>query len=201
MYLLLLPISTWFFFSFVVEHVFGYFSDSFQRELSHRYCVFVMSTGGSKFNLFLHCHLEPLHHLFIMSQLSLIKFSYRWICFWILHSNPLLYVLFLWHCLTFIAIIIKVENWWEKIPQFSSVQSLSCVRLFATPWTAAHQVSLSTTNSWSVLKLMSIESVMPSSHLILCRPLLLLPLIFPSIRAFPMSQLFTSGGQSTLTCS
>ena len=64
---------------------------------------------------------------------------------------------------------------------FSSVQSLSCVQLFATPWTAAHQASLSITNSWNLLKLMSIESVMPSNHLILCRPLLL-PSVFPSIR-------------------
>ena len=67
---------------------------------------------------------------------------------------------------------------------FSSVQSLSCVQLFATPWTAAHQASLSITNSWSLPKLMSIESVMPSNHLILCHPLLLLPSIFPSIRVF-----------------
>jgi len=67
----------------------------------------------------------------------------------------------------------------------SSVQLLSCVQLFATPWTAACQASLSIPNSWSLLKLMSIESVMPSIHLILCRPLLLLPSIFPSIRAFP----------------
>ena len=66
----------------------------------------------------------------------------------------------------------------------SSVQSLSRVRLFATPWTEAHQASLSITNSWSLPKLMSIESVMTSNHLILCRPLLLLPLIFPSIRVF-----------------
>ena len=62
----------------------------------------------------------------------------------------------------------------------SSIQSLSCVRLFATPWIAARQASLSITNSRSSLKLTSIESVMPSSHLILCRPLLLLPSIFPS---------------------
>ena len=67
---------------------------------------------------------------------------------------------------------------------FSSVQSLSCVWLFATPWTAAHQASLSITNSQSLPKLVSIESVMPSNHLILCYPLLLLPSIFPSIRAF-----------------
>ena len=61
---------------------------------------------------------------------------------------------------------------------------LSHVRLFATPWTTAHQASLSITNSWSLLKLMSIKSVMPSNHLILCHPLLLLPSIFPSIRVF-----------------
>ena len=68
--------------------------------------------------------------------------------------------------------------------QFSSVQSLSRVRLFATPWVAAYQASLSITNSWSSPKLMSIELVMPSSHLILCCPLLLLPPIPPSIRVF-----------------
>ena len=64
------------------------------------------------------------------------------------------------------------------------VQSLSCVQLFATPWTAAHQASLSITISWSLLKLTSIESVMPSNHLILCRLLLLPPSIFLSIRVF-----------------
>ena len=68
--------------------------------------------------------------------------------------------------------------------QFSSVQSLSRVWLFATSWTAAHQASLSITNSWSPPKTMAIESVMPSNHLILCHPLLLLPSIFPSIRVF-----------------
>ena len=65
------------------------------------------------------------------------------------------------------------------------VQSLSCVRLFVTTWTAAHQASLFFSISQSLLKLMSIESVMPSSHLILCHSLLLLPSIFPSIRVFP----------------
>ena len=68
--------------------------------------------------------------------------------------------------------------------QFSSVQSLSHVQLFATPWIAARQASLSITNSWGLLKLTSIESVMPSNHLILCHPLLLLSSIFPSIRVF-----------------
>ena len=77
-----------------------------------------------------------------------------------------------------------VKNANKNVIQFSSVQSLSQVRLFATPWIIAHQASLSITNSWSILKLMSIESVMPSSHLILCRPLLLLPPIPPSIEVF-----------------
>ena len=79
---------------------------------------------------------------------------------------------------------------------FSSVQSLSRVWLFATPWTAARQASLSITSSQNLLKLMSIESGMPFDRLILCHPLLLLPSIFPSIRSFPMSQLFAWGGQS-----
>ena len=71
-----------------------------------------------------------------------------------------------------------------QLIQFSSVQSLSHVQLFVTPWTAAHQVSLSITNSQSLPKLMSVQSVMPSNHLILCRPLLLPPSIFPSTRVF-----------------
>ena len=80
-------------------------------------------------------------------------------------------------------------QWWIHViihmPRpTESVQSLSHVRLFATPWTAAHWTSLSITNSQSLLKLMSIKSVMPSNPLILCRLLLLLPLIFPSIRVF-----------------
>ena len=69
--------------------------------------------------------------------------------------------------------------------QSNSVQSLSRVRFFVTPWTAAHQASLSITNSQSLLELSSIESVMPSNHLILCCPLLFPPSIFPSIRVFP----------------
>ena len=73
---------------------------------------------------------------------------------------------------------------WVSSVQFSSVQSFSRVWLFATPWIAARQVSLSITNSQSLLKLMCIKSVMPSSHLILCRPLLLLPPILPSFRVF-----------------
>ena len=83
--------------------------------------------------------------------------------------------------------MLQKKKFWKKMglhchPVFSSVQSLSRVRLFATPWIAACQASLSITNSQSSLKLTSIESVMPSSHLILCRPLFLLPPIPPSIR-------------------
>ena len=78
----------------------------------------------------------------------------------------------------------------------SSVQLLSHVRFFQTPWTAEFQASLSITNSQSLLKFMFIESGMPSNHLIFCRPLLLPPSIFPSIRVFSVSQ-FLSGGQST----
>ena len=80
------------------------------------------------------------------------------------------------------ACLLKLNASLEKNIQFSSVAQ-SC-QLFVTPWTAVHQASLSITNSWSLLKLMSIESGIPSNHLILCRPLLLLPWIFPSIRVF-----------------
>ena len=91
----------------------------------------------------------------------------------------------------------KYEDWVHyrtgpvKSPvQFSSVQSLSCVRLFATPWITAHQASLSITNSQSSLRPTSIQSVMPSSHLILCHPLLLLPPIPPSIKVFSKESTF-----------
>ena len=83
----------------------------------------------------------------------------------------------------------------NMLSQFSSVQSLSRVRLIVTPWIAACQASLSITNSWSLLKLMSIESVMPSSHLILCHPFSCLQSLLAS-GSFPMSQLLTWGGQS-----
>ena len=89
--------------------------------------------------------------------------------------------------------LIAKRNWSHGV---QSVQ-FSRIRLFATPWIAARQASLSITNSRSSLKLMSIESVMPSSHLILCRPLLLLPQSLPASESFPMSQLFSWGGQST----
>ena len=90
----------------------------------------------------------------------------------------------------------KIENGWLRQNNYQSVQSLSRVQLFATPWTVACQAFLSITNSGSLLRLTSIESVIPSNHLILCQPLLLLPSIFPSIRSFPTSQFFASGGQS-----
>ena len=80
--------------------------------------------------------------------------------------------------------------------QFSSVQLLNCVWLFATPWSAARQASLSITNSWSPTKPMSIESVMPSNHLILCRPFSSRPRSFPASGSFQVSQLFASDGQS-----
>ena len=86
-----------------------------------------------------------------------------------------------------VVVVTKWDHVYKAFIQslnISSLQSLSCVQLFATPWTAACQASLSITNSWSLPKLMSNESVMPSSHLILCHPLLLLPSIFPSIRVF-----------------
>ena len=84
--------------------------------------------------------------------------------------------------------------------QFSSVQSLSPVRLFVTPWIAARQASLSITKSRSLFRLMPIESVMPSSHLILCRPLLLLPSIPPASGSSPMSQLTICCHSSYLIC-
>ena len=92
----------------------------------------------------------------------------------LLHCRGILY-----HLSHMIPFQVPPMEWFSPL---SSVQSLSHVRLFATPWTAALQASLSNTNTWSLLKLMSIELVMPSNHLILCHPLLLLPSTFPSIR-------------------
>ena len=96
-------------------------------------------------------------------------------------------------------ISLGMSNLLQRSVQFSSVQSLSHVWLFATPWITACQASLSITNSRSSPKLLSIESVMPSSHLILCHPRLLLPPIPPSIRVFSKESfhLFAWGGQST----
>ena len=85
---------------------------------------------------------------------------------------------------------------WEEIKKFSVQFTWSVVSDSATPWTAAHQACLFIVNSRSLIKLMSIQSVMPSNHLILCHPLLLQPSFFRSIRSFQMSQFFISGGQS-----
>ena len=83
-----------------------------------------------------------------------------------------------------------VVKWEKEVISINSVQSLSCVRLFVTPWTAACQASLSITNSRSLLKLISIELVIPSNHLILCHPLFLLSSIFPSIKVFSTESVF-----------
>ena len=86
----------------------------------------------------------------------------------------------------FLSVFYPIFFFWRVLSiQFSPVQSLSRVWLFATPWNGARQAYLSITNSRSLLRLTSIESVMPSNHLILCRPLLLPPSVFPSIRVFP----------------
>ena len=106
-----------------------------------------------------------------------------------------LFLLFL--CFYFILVLVRTSQQDTSIHQFSSVQFspfqlLSHVRLFVTLWTAARQVSLSITNSQSLLKLMSIELMMPPNHLILCHPFLFLPSIFPSIRVFSNE---SAGGQ------
>ena len=100
------------------------------------------------------------------------------------HQNSLFLVILVFRAWIF-SILLECMDKHPQLLHFSSVQSLSRVWLFVTPWTAACQASLSITNSQSLLKLMSIESVMPSNHLIFCRPLLLLPSIFSSIRVFP----------------
>ena len=124
------------------------------------------------------------------------------LCLWIVHllnwnmSSLTAYNLWIWFIAVYLQprTVFSVDKWINdeqlnqyfirtkmlRLSQFSSVKSLSCVRLFVTQWTAAHQSSISFTNSWSLPKLMSIELVMSSNHLILCHPLLLLPSIFPS---------------------
>ena len=114
-------------------------------------------------------HLSPLVPLFICS----------WFL-WLTHHCEIFFSIIFSFLLYFLGISLLSST----TDQFSSIQSLSPVRIFATPWTAACQASLSINNSQSLTKLMSIESVMPSSHLILCYPLLLLPSIFPSNRVF-----------------
>ena len=114
---------------------------------------------------------SPLYYVwFFNSSLAI----FICISFWALYSVPLIYL----------SLLLSRPHCLDSHSCISSVQLLSRVRLFATPWTTAHQASLSITNPWSLLKPMSTEPVMPSNHLILCCPLLLLPLIPPSIRVF-----------------
>ena len=102
-----------------------------------------------------------------------------------METLAMLYLIYIFSYISFPDLLrINKEGIYTYIVQFSSVESLSRVWLFATPWITARQASLSVTNSRSLLKLIPIESVMPSSHLFLCRPLLLLPPIPPSIRVF-----------------
>ena len=116
--------------------------------------------------------------MFLMVGLGRILFLLSWSR---THPDP-------WHLfLEFFPFVVGIRRDIVSIllpGQFSSFQSLSCARLFVTPWTAACQASLSITRSWSLLKFMSIESMLPSNHLIFCHPLLLLPSIFTSIRVY-----------------
>ena len=131
----------------------------------------------------------------------------RWLSHWSIRWKLDTYILLSIHKLStgeqLLEINGKMASWKLFLVQafcscceFSSVQVLSHVQLFVTQWTAAYQASLSIANSQSSLRHMSIESVMPSNHPILCRPLLLLPSIFPSIRVFSNESAFASGGQS-----
>ena len=117
---------------------------------------------------------------------------------WTSHSFP---ASVLWPAWWFLSPLNPVGLWCldkllSKLFAVVVVQSLSCIRFFTIPWTAAHQASLSFTTSQSLLKSVANESVMPSNHLILCYTLLLLPSSFPASGSLPMSWLFTSGGQS-----
>ena len=106
------------------------------------------------------------------------------------------YLFYIWNKDKNLTLMLGVIFSWVLISIIVFLPSLSHVWLFVTLWTVACKASLSSTISWSLLKFMSIESVMLSNHLILCHPLFLLPSIFPSIRSFPMNRLFASGGQS-----
>ena len=106
------------------------------------------------------------------------------------------YIICFYKCSIYIYLTKVYGHWLFGEDHFDSCSSFCCLQHFVTPWTATRQASLSITSSQSSPKPMAIESVMPSNHLILCHPLLLLPSIFPSIRVFPVSQLFASGGQS-----
>ena len=98
--------------------------------------------------------------------------------------------------MVYTTIIISISSLTLAV-QLSSIQLLSHFRLFETPWTAVHRASLSITNSWSLLRLMFMQSMMPSNHLILCHPLLLLPSIFPNISVFSKRPFFSGGSLIT----
>ena len=134
-----------------------------------------------------------------VSKIFFLSFLFCKLDYCILGLQQWLCLSLIWYFPVVVLLIsqLKVKKVFFKTLQFSSLQSLSRVWLFATPWIAACQASLSITNSWSLLKLMSIESVMPSSHLILCCPFPLPLPIPPASGSFPMSQLFSWSGQST----
>ena len=120
-----------------------------------------------------------------------------WICEFQHHSvSEYTSFQFYYICLKIILVNLCLFLMGSWAIQFSSVQLLSCVWLFVTPWTTARQASLSITNSWSLLRFMSSESMMPSNHLILCRPLYSCLQSFPTSGSFSVSQFFSSGGQS-----
>ena len=157
-----------------------------------------MPTIPSWWNIYYQCKIHLLLHLiFVFTEIQIIEFSPNSAV--IIDQNIILYFVcvsykFSWGLFcTFYNFLLQTFNSFIFI--LCSVQLLSHVQLFATPWTAAHQASLSFTVSLSLLKLMFIESVMPSNHLILCR-LSSCPQSFPASWSFQMSQLFTSGGQS-----
>ena len=148
----------------------------------------------SSFTLLLHCGLSV---IYVSSQLSACSLHpgdslcNGSLVSWNSFTYPLFWFtsLFWWSQLSDNVLRIKTLEKWNVIFEIDFhlpvvVQLLSCIWLFETPWTVAHQISLSFTTSWSLFNLMSVESVMPSNHLILVHPLLLLPSIFPSIRVF-----------------
>ena len=127
---------------------------------------------------------NPPRVLNILTKQTVVKNLDMLLTFRRANSYPIYTALWQWFCLVLPNMLPHIRESLPNVFQFSSVQLLSRVQLFATPWTAAPHVSLSITNSWSLLKLRSIESVMPSNHFILCCPLLLPSSIFPNIRVF-----------------
>ena len=182
--------------------------------------VKILASGFDKLLEGIFCLLVVVEMFFLQKVVEMLKEvvvgwgEVRWI-WWMRQNFIALFVQLLkrWLCNVWLDIVVE-KNWALSVDhcqlqalQFlvhlinllniSSVQSLSRVWLFVTPWIAAPQASLSITNSWSSLRLTYIESVMPSSYLILCRPLFLLPQSLPASESFPLSQLFAWGGQST----